>query len=74
VIVESIVRDERRILPVSTARTDFNGLPRTAFSFPTIVGREGAVQVLDFALPAEEAKSLLASARYVGENIARAGY
>lgn len=74
VIVESIVRDERRILPVSTARADFNGIPRTAFSFPTIVGREGAVQVLDFALPAEETKSLLASARYVGENIARAGY
>ena len=49
-IVEAIVRDERRILPVSTARTDFGGIAKTAFSFPTIVGREGVVQVLKFKL------------------------
>jgi L-lactate dehydrogenase len=73
-IVEAIVRDERRILPVSTARTGFNGVARTAFSFPTIVGREGVVQVLDFKLAPEEEKLLLASARFVGDNIAHAGY
>jgi L-lactate dehydrogenase len=73
-IVEAIVRDERRILPVSTARTDFHGIGRTAFSFPTIVGRGGAVQVLDFGLAPEEEKLLLASARFVAENISHAGY
>jgi L-lactate dehydrogenase len=73
-IVEAIVRDERRILPVSTARTDFDGMKKTAFSFPTIVGREGVTQVLKFALAAEEEKLLAASARFVGENIAKAGY
>ncbi len=73
-IVESIVRDERRILPVSTARTDFQGIPHTAFSFPTIVSKGGVVQVLDYALPEGEQRLLMTSARFVGENIARAGY
>ncbi len=73
-IVEAIVRDERRILPVSTARTDFNEIGRTAFSFPTIVGRGGVIQVLDFKLAPEEDKLLLASARFVGENISHAGF
>jgi L-lactate dehydrogenase len=74
VIVESIVRDERRILPVSTARADFRGIARTAFSFPTIVGKEGAAQVLDYTLPPDEEERLLASARFVAENIGKAGY
>jgi L-lactate dehydrogenase len=74
VIVESIVRDERRILPVSTARVDFNGIQKTAFSFPTIVGKEGAAQVLMYSLPPDEEKRLEASARFVAENIAHAGY
>ncbi len=74
VIVEAIVRDERRILPVSTARADFDGVKKTAFSFPSIVGREGVTQVLKFPLAAEEDKLLAASARFVSENIARAGY
>ena len=73
-IVEAIVRDERRILPVSTARTDFDAVKKTAFSFPTIVGREGVAQVLKFSLAAEEETQLAASARFVAENIARAGY
>jgi L-lactate dehydrogenase len=74
VIVESIVRDERRILPVSTARVNYNGIAKTAFSFPTIVGKEGAAQVLAYALPPDEEKCLDASARFVAENIAHAGY
>ena len=32
------------------------------------------VQVLDYKLPPDEEERLLASARFVGENIARAGY
>ncbi|MGO9310057.1 MAG: L-lactate dehydrogenase [Spirochaetia bacterium] len=73
-IVEAIVRDERRILPVSTARTDFDEIAKTAFSFPTIVGKDGVAQVLKFGLAPEEEKLLLTSARFVAENISRAGY
>jgi len=74
VIVEAIVRDERRILPVSTARETFEGMKKTAFSFPSIVGRDGVVQVLRFPLADEENRLLAVSARFVSENIARAGY
>jgi L-lactate dehydrogenase len=74
VIVEAIMRDERRILPISTVRTDFNGVARTAFSFPAIVGREGVSRVLQYRLSPDEEEKLLTSARYVAENIARAGY
>jgi L-lactate dehydrogenase len=73
-IVESIVRDERRIMPISTVRVDYEGLARTAFSFPAIVGKDGASQVLQYTLPPDEQKSLVASARFVAENIASAGY
>jgi len=74
VLVESIVRDERRILPISTVREDFKGIKKTAFSFPAIVGKGGVARVLDFPLPADEEKCLFDSARFVSENIARAGY
>ncbi len=74
VILEAIVRDERRILPVSTARRDYRGIPKTAFSFPTIIGKEGAEHVLDYPLPADEEASLLASARFIAETIGQAGY
>ncbi len=73
-IVETIVRDERRILPVSTVRRDYRGVPRTAFSFPAIIGREGVVRVLEYRLSSKEEERLLASARFVGENIEKAGY
>jgi L-lactate dehydrogenase len=68
-IVKSILRDERRILPVSTAREGYRGLARTAFSFPTIVGKGGADKVLDFALEPDEDERLLASARVVAQAI-----
>jgi L-lactate dehydrogenase len=71
IIVESIVRDERRILPISTVRKDYKGIARTAFSFPNIVGHEGSARVLDYELPPDEEELLLASARFVGENIDR---
>ncbi|MGO9412315.1 MAG: L-lactate dehydrogenase [Spirochaetia bacterium] len=74
VLVESIVRDERRILPISTVRKDYKGVKKTAFSFPAIVGKEGVSRVLDFPLPADEERCLFDSARFVAENIARAGY
>jgi L-lactate dehydrogenase len=73
-IVDTIVRDERRIIPVSSVRENFRGVARTAFSFPAIVGREGIVRVLQYRLSSDEEECLLASARFVGENITRAGY
>jgi L-lactate dehydrogenase len=73
VIIEAILRNERRILPISTVRMDYRGIKKTAFSFPTIVGAGGAEQVLDFPLSKEDDEKLLASARFVGSVIEEAG-
>jgi L-lactate dehydrogenase len=71
-IIQAVVRDERRILPVSTVRSAYRGVARTAFSFPTIVGAGGAEQVLDFPLSPEDQEALVASARYVSSVIEEA--
>jgi L-lactate dehydrogenase len=73
VIIQAIKRNERRILPVSTVRETYRGIPWTAFSFPTIVGSGGAEQVLDFPLSKEDDEKLLKSARFVGSVIEEAG-
>ncbi len=73
VIIQAILRNERRILPVSTVRLDYRGIKLTAFSFPTIVGAGGAERALDFALSREDDEKLLASARFVSSVIEGAG-
>jgi L-lactate dehydrogenase len=72
VIVQAIVRDEKRILPVSTVHLDYDGLPVTAFSLPTILGESGADRVLDVELPPDEQRQLRASARFVAERVTEA--
>jgi L-lactate dehydrogenase len=73
VIISAILRNERRILPISTVRTAYKGIKRTAFSFPTIVGAGGAEMVLEFPISHEDEEKLLASARFVGSVIEEAG-
>jgi L-lactate dehydrogenase len=73
VIIQAVLRDEKRILPLSTVRLGFQGFARTAFSFPTIVGAGGAERVLEFSLSREEEQKLLASARFVASVIEEAG-
>ena len=70
VIVQAIVRDEKRILPVSTAHPNHLDWPLTAFSVPTILGEGGAEQILDIELSDEERQSLRHSARFVAEKLA----
>ncbi len=73
IIIQAIVRDEKRILPVSTVHRDYHGIGETAFSFPTILGEAGAEQVLEIELTEEERESLLRSARFVAESIRSVG-
>lgn len=49
-IIDSILNDEMRILPVSSY-DEFSG---TAFGWPTVVGREGVVRRLDLRISEEE--------------------
>jgi L-lactate dehydrogenase len=73
VIVQAIVRNEKRILPISTVRERFGDLENTAFSFPTIVGAGGAERVLDLPLSQDDARKLAVSAGFVASVIREAG-
>jgi L-lactate dehydrogenase len=55
-ILEAILHDESRILPVSSLLSDFRGMSDVCMSIPSIVNRMGVEQPLPIPLnPAEEA-------------------
>lgn len=60
-LIGCIVRDERRLLPVSRVQTGACGIHGVALSLPTLVGAGGAVEVVEPALDAAEREALAAS-------------
>jgi L-lactate dehydrogenase len=66
-IVESILRDQHSVLPVSSLMQGEYGLENVCLSLPTVVGREGVVQVLELPLAEEELESLRRSAAVLQE-------
>ncbi|UYP20672.1 L-lactate dehydrogenase [Rhodococcus sp. Z13] len=61
-IVEAVLRDQRRVLAVSTLQTGRPGLEEVCLSLPTIVDAGGARTVLDVPMSDTEAAGLAASA------------
>lgn len=61
-IVESILRDERRVLPVSTLLDGDYGVSGVCLSVPTVVGREGAGERLSVPMTDDEVELLRRSA------------
>jgi L-lactate dehydrogenase len=70
-ILESIWRDQRSVLPISSLMQGPYGLEDVCLSLPTVVGREGVVQVLELPLAEEELAGLRRSAAVLQE-VARA--
>jgi L-lactate dehydrogenase len=66
-IVESILRNQRSVLPVSSLMEGQYGLENVCLSLPTIVGREGVVQVLELPLDDDEVRGLRQSAAVLKE-------
>ncbi len=64
-IIESIRRDERRVLPVSTLLEDWHGISDVCMSVPTIVDRRGADQRLLVPVSDDELARLTESARSI---------
>jgi L-lactate dehydrogenase len=60
-LIGCLVRDERRLLPVSRVQTGVCGIRGVALSLPTLVGAGGAVQVFEPALDGAERLALAAS-------------
>lgn len=74
-IVEAILDDEHRVLPVSTLVGDgYPGISDVCLSLPTIVDGRGAGPQLDVALSPEELAGLQTSARTLRGMLADFGY
>lgn len=67
-IVDSILRDQRTVLSVSSLIQDYYGISDLCFSLPTIVGREGIDRVLRLPLNEEEIAGLQHSAEVLRKN------
>jgi len=61
-IVESILRDENRVLTVSTALDDYHGISDVTLSVPMVVGRKGAQRRISIPLSEAELAGLQRSA------------
>ncbi|GAA4871821.1 L-lactate dehydrogenase [Serinicoccus chungangensis] len=61
-IIESVLRDERQVLPVSTLLSGTLGLDDVCLSIPTVVGAGGAERPLAPTLSGEELSGLRAGA------------
>lgn len=69
-IAASVLRDEARVMTISTLLDDWNGISDVCMSVPTVVGRGGAGRVLEPPLSAEELRGLRNSADHI-RNAAR---
>jgi L-lactate dehydrogenase len=61
-IIESVLKDERRVLPVSSLLEQYVGISDVCLSVPTVVGRAGADRPLEVPMTAAELASLRLSA------------
>ncbi len=66
-VIEAIVRDENRVLPVTSLLDGPSGLHDVCLSLPSVVNRRGIEGVLDVPMSKEEAVLLRASAEAVRE-------
>jgi L-lactate dehydrogenase len=68
-VVESIILDSRRVLPVSTLQQGLYGVRDVCLSVPTVVGCGGARQQIELALTAKERLGIQQSAKVLREII-----
>jgi L-lactate dehydrogenase len=72
-ILEAILRDERRVLPVSTVLEDYRGISGVCLSVPTVVGAGGAGAQLPVPMNEAEVAGMRRSADVVRGAIEAAG-
>ncbi|WP_199423966.1 L-lactate dehydrogenase [Actinotalea solisilvae] len=61
-IIEAVLGDERRVLPVSSLLEDYRGISDVCLSVPSIVGREGVGARLEVSMSDAELEGLRRSA------------
>jgi L-lactate dehydrogenase len=70
-IVEAILRDQHTVLTISSPMTGQYEVDGIAISLPTIVGRQGAEEVLDLPISAEERAAFQRSAQVLKARLAQ---
>ena len=73
-ICSAIIRDEKRVLPVSVYLDGEFGLSGATLSVPAIVGAQGIEKVVPISLSKEEGDALQKSAEILKETAATIGY
>jgi malate dehydrogenase len=68
-MVQSIVRDEKRILPVAAYCTGQYGIKGQFVGVPVQLGRKGVEKIIELKLTGDELKQLQASANHVAKSV-----
>ncbi len=69
-IAEAVLRDQHTVMTISSLMTGQYGVTGIAISLPTIVGRDGAEEVLNLPLSEQEVALFQRSAAILKENLA----
>jgi malate dehydrogenase len=70
-MVQSIVRDEKRVLPVAAWCTGQYGVKNQFVGVPVQLGRKGVEKIIELDLTPDELKQLQASAGHVAESVGK---
>jgi malate dehydrogenase len=70
-MVQSIVRDEKRVLPVAAWCTGQYGVKNQFVGVPVQLGRKGVEKIIELELTPDELKQLQASASHVAESVGK---
>jgi malate dehydrogenase len=70
-MVQSIVRDEKRILPVAAYCSGQYGIKGQFVGVPVQLGRKGVEKIIELKLTDDELKQLQASANHVAESVGK---
>ena len=73
-IIEAVINDEQRILPVSSLLDGYYGISDVCLSVPTLVGRDGAGDRLQVPMSADELAGLRRSAQSLATVARRLGF
>ena len=73
-ILEAVLKDENRILPVSSLLTNYKGIDDVCLSVPCIVNRTGVETALDVPMNEAETAGLRNSAQQIREVIRSLGF
>ncbi len=73
-ILESVLRDENRILPVSALLSDYRGISDMCLSVPSIVNASGVEHPVPVPMDENEESGLRKSAEMIRDSIRRLGF